>query len=169
MKKPMAGRPQAAFLEMFREFSALDKRRCNSGVTPLEFLRWRDLKERLAKRFEQHGVAKGAKPRSTRLRLEFATPSAFVETHLEGLTGGDGIFLNTPFAMPVGRSFVAVVHIESTGEEIHLPCAVVSANVGSDHSTINMGMGVRFGPLSDEQREQLRALRAAGGAAAGAD
>ena len=160
----MANAPQAAFLEMFREFAALDKRRFSCGVTPLEFMRWQDLKERLGKRFKQRGVAKAARPRPTRLRLEFATPRAFVDAHLDGLSAGDGMFLHTPFAMDVGRSFVAVIHIESTDEEIHLPCAVVSANVGSDHSTVHMGMGVRFEALSEQQNAQLRALGAAGGA-----
>ncbi len=72
------------------------------------------------------------------------------------------MFINTPFAVAVGRSFVARIEIVSTGDEIELPCAVVSSNVGNDHSTMSLGMGVRFTGLSEKLLLELRALRAAG-------
>lgn len=165
MKKKTGSRSPvsaADFLVMFREFAALDKRRGVLGLTPLDFHRWRDLKGRLGKRFQQRGVGKPAVNLPTLLRLEFATAEEFADSKLPGLASGDGMFINTPFTMPVGRSFVARVHIEDTGEEVDLPCAVVSSNVGADHSTLSMGMGVRFVGLSGAQQAKLRELRAEG-------
>ena len=69
------------------------------------------------------------------------------------------MFVKTPFAQPVGHSFVARIHVEETGEEHDFPCVVVSLNLGADTTTSGMGMGVRFVALSAERRAQLRSLR----------
>ena len=161
MKKSMRNPSEADFLALFREFASLEKRRGGPGVTPLEFQRWNDLKRRLGRRFEQRGVGKAAKPRPSCLRIEFTSPREFADCQLAGLTSGDGMFINTPFAVRVGRSFLARVLIASTGGEIVLRCAVVSANVANDHTTTTMGMGVRFTQLSDDERAELRVLRGA--------
>ena len=68
------------------------------------------------------------------------------------------MFVKTPFAVPVGHSFVARIHVEETGEEFDFPCVVVSSNLGAEITTSGMGMGVRF-VLSAERRAQLRSLR----------
>jgi len=149
----------ADFLTVFREFAALDKRRASSGLSPLDFQRWKDLKGRLGNRFKQRGVGKAAESTPSRLRVEFATTAAFVASELKSLAKGDGMFVKTPFAVPVGHSFVARIHVEETGEELDLPCVVVSSNLGADNTTSGTGMGVRFVALSAERRAQLRSLR----------
>ena len=98
------------------------------------------------------------------MRFEYETPEDFATSRLEGLASGDGMFVDTPFTVPVGRSFVALIRIASTGEEIDLPCEVVSSNLGSDRSTVGMGMGLVFRGLSEDRLSRLRALRAAGSA-----
>ena len=72
------------------------------------------------------------------------------------------MFIDTSFAVPVGRSFVACVRVASTEEEIDLPCAVVSSNVADDFSTRSLGMGVRFELLSGAAKAQLDDLLARG-------
>ena len=149
----------ADFLAMFREFSALDKRRVDPGLSPLDFQRWRDLKGRLGKRFQQRGVGKAAESLPTRLQVKFATTAAFAASKLAGLASGDGMFINTPFSVTIGRGFVARIQIEETGEELELSCAVVSSNMGADQTTTGLGIGVRFLALSAEKQAQLRRLR----------
>ena len=78
------------------------------------------------------------------------------------------MFVDTPFTLRVGRGFVARIRIASTGEEIDLPCEVVSSNLASDHVTAGMGMGLRFKGLSEDRLSQLRALRAASSGDSGA-
>ena len=158
MKYPMTSPLRVGFLEMFREFASLDKRRATLGVTPLEFQRWSHLNGRLREKFEQRGVPKSVKSRSTRLRLEFRTPVDFVAAQLPGLASGEGMFINTAFAVEVGEKFLACVLIASTGQELELPCIVVSANTGGEHSTMSLGMGVRFSGVPESELAKLRLL-----------
>jgi uncharacterized protein (TIGR02266 family) len=146
-------------LPLFREYMGLEKRRGDQGVTPPEFQRWLDLKRILGKHFQKGPDREQRQsPRvETRMRVEFKSAEHFRDATIKNLSRG-GVFVATPFAAEVGTELILRIHIRATGEDLEVPGVVVSNNIADDQTTSNLGMGVRFGNLSDEQRASLDAL-----------
>jgi len=146
-------------LPLFREYMCLEKERGSQGVTPLEFQRWLDLKRTLGKHFQQSPDREQRQsPRvETRMRVEFKSAEHFRDATVKNLSRG-GVFVATPFAAEVGTELILRIHIQATGEDLEVPGVVVSNNIGENQTASTLGMGVRFGDLTDEQGASLDTL-----------
>lgn len=146
--------------KLLREYAALDRRRGDEGLTPVEYHRWRDLKGRLSDHFSDvpsHGDRRESVRVPTRIRVEFKTEGRVRDAVIRNLSRG-GIFIETPFALEVGTKFVLRIHIRSSDKTLDVPARVVSENVGDGFSTQVLGMGVAFEPLTPEQSDQIDEL-----------
>ncbi len=146
-------------LPLFREYMQLEKKRVGHGVTPLEFQRWLDVKKTLGKHFQggPHRERRTSDRVEARIRVEFKSEELFRNAAIRDLSRG-GVFIATPFAAEVGTELVLRIHIQSSGVDLEVPGAVVSNNVSDGYSTGVLGMGVRFGNLTEEQRSALDAV-----------
>jgi Tfp pilus assembly protein PilZ len=152
--------------DLLREFAQLNGKRTGEGVTPLEYLRWLDLGERLARMFPDRPPVGRRGP--TRVVVEFATRERIKEAVMFNVRP-IGLFINTPFAPETGTDFELRVRLLETGEEFSSPVEVVSENVGPQFSTDRLGMGVRFTTAENDLRSFLDALCGVGSDGAGAD
>lgn len=155
-------REMTRILPLLREFRVLERKRSEAGVTPAEYDRWNDLKQRLAQHVPQSKTPAGAERRQhvrvpSRILVEFSSPGQLKDAVIRNVSRG-GLFINTPFAPEIGTHLVLLLGIGHQTDKIEIPCEVVSKNVGDDFSTQNHGMGVRFGVLSDSQREAVERL-----------
>jgi hypothetical protein len=152
--------------DLLREFAQLNGRRTEEGVTPLEYVRWCDLRQRLARMFPDRPPLGGRGP--TRVVVEFRTRERIKEAVMFNVRP-IGLFINTPFAPETGTEFDLRVRLLETGEEFSSPVEVVSENVGPQFSTDRLGMGVRFTTGESDLRSFLDVLCGVDGDAAGAD
>lgn len=137
--------------DVLREIVALNKRRTNEGIAPIEYQRWLDLSAQLKRQFPGHPPLGGRG--ETQIPVEFEDFDSLLDTAMYNIQP-IGIFLNTPFAADVGIKLGLVVFVKESGREYRGRVAVVSNNVGPDFSTIHLGMGLKF----VEQKSDLRAL-----------
>jgi hypothetical protein len=126
--------------KLLREFAQLNQRRRGDGITPLELLRWIDLRERLETAFPGRPAPAGGR---TRVVVAFDTRRALRQAIMVNVRPV-GLFVPTPFAAVPGTRFELSVRIEETGDCADGPVVVVSNNLGPDFSTRSLGMGVRF-------------------------
>jgi hypothetical protein len=126
--------------KLLREFAQLNRRRREAGITPLELLRWLDLRERLEKAFPGRPPPGGGQ---TRVVVAFDTRRTLRQSIMVNLRP-IGLFVPTPFAAAPGTRFQLSVTIEETGDSADGPVVVVSNNLGPEFSTRSLGMGVRF-------------------------
>ncbi len=149
-------------LPLMREFKALEHRRRSQGVTPLEYQRWCDLKETLAKALPGGGdQPAGAERRKntripTRLLVEFRDREHLCEAIVKNISTG-GLFINTAFGPSVGEELMVVIAV-ADDERVEVPCEVVTNNVDSALTTRRLGVGVKFKIQSPEQREAVDRL-----------
>jgi hypothetical protein len=146
--------PQA----LLREYAGLDQRRKDEGVSPLEYLRWLDLRGRLAKAFP--GRPAPGSGGAVVVRVEFATQAKLAASVMMNMRPV-GLFVHTPFVAERGARFTLRVLLAETGEEFTSPVVVVSNNVGPEFSTAKHGMGLRFTEATCPLREALERLCAA--------
>jgi uncharacterized protein (TIGR02266 family) len=145
-------------LPLLRECKLLDRKRTKAGLTPREHERWLDLKDLLGAK-----LAPGARERrvhhrvTTRVNASFETPQALREAIISNISPG-GLFLNTFHPAEIGTKLKLSLRVESTGARVDVPCIVVSQNVGSNFSTDQMGMGLRFSELGANQRAAVTEL-----------
>jgi Tfp pilus assembly protein PilZ len=149
-------------LPLLREFRLLESKRSEEGVTPDEYRRWHELKERLAYQIPQGKRPPGGERRQhvripSRIVVEFASSEDLKHAVIRNVSRG-GLFISTSFVPEIGTQLVVLLSVGSEGEKVEIPCEVVSKNVGSDFTTQSLGMGVRFGALSDPQREAVDRL-----------
>ncbi len=167
MKAVMRGRngpPADRLLGLLREYRALELQRTTEGVTPLEYMRWIDLRDRMARTVRGSGPPEDPeKSKVTRLLVEFNRPESLARAQIGNVTRG-GLFVSTPFGPEIGTRLILRVRIESTGDELVLPGEVVSNNVGDGFSTSELGFGVRFDRLPAALKGRLDALLDRGGA-----
>ncbi len=141
--------------DLLREYVGLNRRRVAEGITPLEYQRWLDLGEQLARSFPNHPRLG---PRGeTRIRTKYRTRCELRESIMSNVRP-IGLFVNTPFAADAGTEFELVVHLEESGEIWHGRVVVVSNNVGPGFTTASLGMGVRFRTARCELRAAVDAI-----------
>ncbi|MGH0036043.1 MAG: PilZ domain-containing protein [Myxococcota bacterium] len=145
-------------LPLLREMRGIDRRRTSEGITPLEYLRFLDLRRRLERHMGPAAAGEGSeKSRTSRILIEFRSPASLARARIRNVNRG-GLFLSTPFAPDLGTQFELRVRVKSTGDELLLPCEVVSNHVGDDFSTQDLGMGVQFGVLDPKVKGRLEKL-----------
>jgi Tfp pilus assembly protein PilZ len=155
-------KPMMRVLPLLRQFRLLERKRSDEGVTPSEYERWNELKLLLSKHVPQSITPSGGERRKhvripSRILVEFSSPGHLKSAVIRNVSRG-GLFINTPFAPEIGTKLVLVLSVGAQGEKLEIPCEVVSNNVGDGFSTNNLGMGVRFGVLSDPQRGAVESL-----------
>lgn len=143
-------------LSRLREYRDLEARTAKPGLTPLEYLRWCEL------RGEVGSAAGEGAHQAVCLIAEWDTYAALGESWITALSGG-GVFVSTPFAPPVSTEFVLAVIVKESGERFEVPGVVASHNLDAGFSTRSLGMGVRFRPRTDQHHAHLSAMRSAAG------
>ena len=124
--------------DLLREYALLNRKRKDAGVSPLEYLRWQDVKQKLEKAFPGRPAPGGGGP--ARVLLEFASKRELVPDVMRNVKP-IGLFVHTPFAPQPGERFE--LRLRVAGECHGGTVIVVSNNVGPDFSTASMGMGLR--------------------------
>ena len=147
-------------LPLVREYGHLERRRTRGGVTPAEYQRWSDLKTQLQKSFPQGERPAGGERRKTlrlptRMLVTFRDSGDLHNALIRNISRG-GLFIHTPFTPEVGTLLQLIIRVGSDGEEIDLPVEVVSANLPG--KSTNLGMGCKFGSLSEEQQKIIDEL-----------
>jgi len=153
-------------LPLFREFSALEKKKAGAGLTARELARWTDLKTKLTLRLSKGATKENVERRQSlripmKLRVDFENAGAFNRATMSNISHR-GIFISTAFPPEIGTQLQVRIEIESTGDSIEVPAEVVSQHVGPGYQTSQLGMGLRFLRLTDQQLRQINKLYLSG-------
>jgi Tfp pilus assembly protein PilZ len=152
-------------LPLLRELKSLERRRSGEGLTPLEYQRFLDLRQRLVAKAPPGTLGDDPeKRRATRLVVEFRDPLSLNRARIHNLNRG-GIFVGTPFPPDLGTQLELRLRVRSTGDELLLPCEVVTNHVGDGFATQDLGMGLQLKPLPPLVKDKLEKLFVAGGGA----
>lgn len=139
-------------MPLMREFGSLARKRVGSGVTPLEYQRYLDLKRQIGQKFSKtraNGmpVAAGAERKlgRTRLVVAYATRESLLESIIENIPPV-GLLVPTPFAADVGTRFLLRISLDREGECAECPAVVVTSLSQEAHTlpTSGLGMGLKI-------------------------
>ena len=154
--------------EDFREFAHLDRKRTGDGVSPAEYRRWLQLRERLDHAFSA-GPPQGRAERRKSLRVPTRLRVAYdAEVGLEGIVTNlsrTGCFVRTDLPAAIGTRLTLLLHVAVLGETLELAAEVVSMDVSRDGRTRERGMGLRFLEMGSDDRKRLDRLYEAAEAA----
>jgi len=146
-------------MPLLREFGSLRRKRLSEGMTPLEYQRWLDLRNRIGDEFaavhpeaESPTQNKSANDPRTRLLVAYKSRGALLDALIENIRPV-GFYVSTPFAAVTGTEFIARITIEAEGITADVPSTVVTSMVEGAHtiSTMNMGMGLKIERLTRAQ------------------
>ena len=89
-------------LPLLREFRLLERKRVGEGVTPSEYKRWLDVRDKLEASFEQDDAPTGSERRKharvpTRMLVQFSSERQLRNATIENVSRG-GLFVNTPLS-----------------------------------------------------------------------
>ncbi len=145
-----------------REYSRLEKKRAERGLTPAELRRWVAIKGMLNRSFSP-GIGKArANQRAsvrvpTRLGASFTTVGEICRSLMTNLSRG-GVFLRIEDLVDLGTRFELCIHIDESGEDIRVRVEVVSHNVGPGFGSDEHGMGLRFLDMDEATQKQVDEL-----------
>ena len=131
--------------DLLREYAQLNRRRKSDGVSPLEYLRWQDLRGKLEKAFPGRPAPGGGGV--ARVAIDYATETELSEAVMRNVKPL-GLFVHTPFAPAPGERFELRVRVAETRARYDAQVTVVSNNLGPGFSTADMGMGLRIADKS---------------------
>lgn len=140
-------------LPLVREYGNLEKRRTGEGVTPDEYHRWTELRDRLAEKFPQGDRPVGGERRQTlrlptKMLVEFRSEGDLQAALIRNISRG-GLFISSAMEPEIGAELTLLITVGS-GEQIELPVQVASTNVpGPDGIP---GMGCKFVRLNGAQQ-----------------
>lgn len=144
--------------EDFREYAHLDRQRTGDGLTPVQYRRWRTLRERLDAAFGSRRPA-GRNERRASLRVPIRLRAVYdAASGLEGTAtqlSRTGCFVRTEVPAAVGTNLTLVLAAGTAGA-LEVPAQVVSHN--GSRGGAAPGMGLRFRDPSAATRKQLDAL-----------
>jgi hypothetical protein len=123
-----------------REYAQLNRKRKSEAISPIEYLRWQDIKRKLEKTFPGRPVPGGGG--AVRMVVQYAS-EAELRSCVMANVNPIGLFVRTPFTPDPGDRFELEVALQDSGTRFAANVTVVSNNVGPGFSTENMGMGVR--------------------------
>lgn len=149
-------------LPLLREYGALERKRVREGVTPLEYQRWRDLEQKLSSQIFQEAGDYAVERRKhlrvpTRMLVAYRSHDELKEAIVSSVSKG-GLFISTPFPPEIGTTFMLILKVDETGENVEVPCEVVSTNLDGAMSGDQFGMGVKFIGLGAEQKRAVDAM-----------
>jgi len=141
-------------LPLVREYGRLEKKRTQEAVTPSEFERWAELRDRLEHKFPQGQRPAGGERRQTlrlptRMLVEYQTQGALESALIRNISRG-GLFIATDRPAPVGSQITLLVRV-GAGRTTELPAEVASTAAAGAHG--QLGMGCKFVGLSSEQQK----------------
>jgi len=127
--------------DLLREYALLNRKRKSDGVTPLEYLRWQDLKGKLEKTFPGRPAPGGGG--RVQVLIEYASARELAGSIMRNVKP-IGLFVHTPFAPERGERFDLRVRLAGQAGHFDGNVSVASNNLGPDFSTADLGMGVRL-------------------------
>jgi len=143
-----------------REYMALERRRAgDDGISISEYQRWTQLKRMLNSHF-QPGVHDSRSDRRdsvrvpVRLRIGFDSYGEIRESLMTNVSRG-GVFISTPEPLPLGAKLRLRIRIEETDQVLDLQGEVASLNSGPGLMTEELGMGIKFIRLSEEEEKAV--------------
>jgi uncharacterized protein (TIGR02266 family) len=158
---------------VFREYIGLDRRRASpEGISVAEYQRWVELKRILNRHFQPgvqdtHADKRESVRVPVRLHMGFETYGEIRQSLMTNLSRG-GLFIATPNPLEMGAKLQLRIRIEESQLELELEAEVASLNSGPGLLTEELGMGVKFVRLSEDQMKGVddlyeRSLRRAVG------
>ena len=148
---------------VLREYMRLELRRTSpEGISVKEYQRWLVLKRHLSKHFQpdlsdKHEDRRDSVRVPARLRLGFQSYGEVRECLMTYLSRG-GIFIATQEPLPLGTKLQIRIYVEESGLVIDVPAEIASHNSGPGLLSEELGMGVKFINLSEEQDKAVRTL-----------
>lgn len=141
-------------LPLVREYGRLERKRTQDSVTPREFERWSQLRDRLEKKFPQGDRPAGSERRQnlrlpTRMLVDYRSKGDLESALIRNISRG-GLFIVTDRSAPVGSHITLLVRVEG-GAPVELSAEVASTNIKDEQG--QLGMGCKFGALSAEQQQ----------------
>jgi Tfp pilus assembly protein PilZ len=160
-----ASKSMGRLLPLLREYGSLERKRIREGVTPSEYQRWLELEKTLADHISEQQGSQGSERRRhirvpTRMLAQFKTRNQLKDAVISNVSRG-GLFIRGPISAEIGSTFVLCIRVAATGENVDVPCEVVSRNVGDKFTTMEVGVGVKFVNLNAEQRLAVDGLLSA--------
>ena len=124
-----------------------------------EYKRWSDLKKLLSRHFqpgiqESRHDQRGSVRVPLRLRMGFESYGEIRESLMTNLSRG-GLFIATPNPLSLGSSLHLRIRIEESQEEIEIEGEVASLNTGPGLLDEELGMGVKFVRLNEQQAKAV--------------
>jgi Tfp pilus assembly protein PilZ len=150
-------------LRLLREYSRLEKKRRDSGLSLGELQRWTALDEALRKEFNKNPGAGDQEERrasrrvNTLLSVQFKSLGEARHSLLTNVSRG-GVFIYTETPAPIGTRLDIEITIDESGSTILVPAKVASVNVGPDMVSRVQGMGCMFLDMDEVTRKQVDEL-----------
>ena len=145
---------------IFREYMNLERLRSGSdGFSVSEYQRWITLKKILNKHFQPSLMDADNDRRESvrvpaRLRIGFETYGEIRDCLMTNLSRR-GLFIATTDPLPLGTVMMLWVRIEESGQEIEVEGEVASQNSGPGLLTDDVGMGIKFVRMSEDQEKAV--------------
>lgn len=139
----------------FLEYSRLEKKRREGGLSAFAYRRWCLLKKSLDQKLVNSIEPRAGEPGI--FDACFKTPWHFQRACMSNIAGG-GLFVDTDYPGDLGTMIKLRIRVEKPQFEIELVGEVVSQNVANEYSTSHLGMGIRFRSMDDEMRRKLALL-----------
>jgi uncharacterized protein (TIGR02266 family) len=145
---------------VFREYMNLEHQRSSSeGFTVEQYKRWMTLKKILNRHFQPglldtHSDRRDSVRVPARLRVGFETYGEIRDCLMTNLSRR-GLFIATADPLPLGTPLSLRVSVEESGQAIELHGEVASHNAGPGLLSDELGMGVKFDKMDEEQEKAV--------------
>lgn len=139
----------------FLEYTRLEKKRREEGLSAFAYRRWCVLKKNLDQKLVHSLESREGDPAI--FDACFKTPWHFQRACMSNISGG-GLFVDTEYPAELGTMVKLRIRVDKPQFEIALIGEVVSQNVSNEYSTSHLGMGIRFRDMDEEMRRRLALL-----------
>lgn len=145
---------------VFREYMNLERLRSSSeGISVAEYQRWMSLKRILNRHFQpdlldHHNDRRDSVRVPARLRVGFETYGEIRDSLMTNLSRR-GVFIATTDPLPLGSKMQVWIRIEESGQEVEVEGEVASNNSGPGLLSDELGMGIKFVHMTEEQEKAV--------------
>lgn len=143
-------------ISVLRLYTHLERQRTRDGLSIPEFERWMRFKTALDHMTGKKRDRRAAPRVPTQLVCSFSEQGERHDSIVSNLSPG-GVFIRTVSPLPLG-SELRLKLLRTTGDPLYLDAVVVSNHVDLELEGREMGMGVRFVQLDDEQSAAVEQL-----------